>query len=86
MINWDFIRKFGGEKGGRGEGFLESKRGRGAVFWGGEEVGKCGERRVLGYGGVFRELSGREWGSVCGEAKWGGRVERGRCLGCVGGF
>ena len=48
LINWDFIRKFGGEKGGRGEGFLESKRGRGAVFWGGEVGRRFGERRVVG--------------------------------------
>ena len=85
MINWDFIRKFGGEKGGRGEGFLESKRGRGAVFWGGEEVGKCGERRVLGYGGVFREV--REViGLVFVCRKRGKSGERGRWLGCGGDF
>ena len=49
MINWDFIRKFGGEK-----------RCRGKIF------------KKVREGGVF------------GEAKWGGGLERGRRLGCVG--
>ena len=46
LINWNFIRKFGGEKRCLGEIFKKIKEDGGLGLWG--RGGKCGEREVVG--------------------------------------